>query len=623
MKKIKLILGIIGLSIGMAGCSEQKIEESVLRPDESQVEQAAMSVSDEIVSEVECEELLIESKDEETKQKLVEEVDNTTEASELEMVNFDVESEKNPYEEILDLYYQVLEEYQRTNKREFDTYYTEYGMIEAILNPYWAWEGAEDILSKEGYCLMDLDGDGVDELLLGWQDNELWNMNEGYVFAIYSMQDDKVVPAVEGWERCLYVIGEDGFLYQAGNSSAWEGSYKKYKFNLECDGFLELIEEIYSYMDTSGKVAWKHVPEFKTSEEAVNLEQKEALSIGDGWMNSGKKLDYISFAEYGQSKKGFELEFLQDNDRVDAGEHYVAMVTPEGKVKVAYRDGWADEEVLSTEWEAVVRLANTDSFPVGITREGNLFIPQGRTLKDYESDMEEFEKSEANGGMYLGMKIANAKAMSEWNGLQQIYGEHSEYGALGLFSDGTVKEAGLIGIGMAARSLEELQTLKGIKEMDLIYNGQYVVALLDNGEVKHISDGKIETLRMDGVLWDNMVAVESGKVMFYGLTNEGKVLHTSGPLGKTNITKAMKDIVFIAVGYDEINNSDVVYGINKDGIVVDYEGNVVPGLEDVVEIAVMDFTPNVVIGMKEDGTICVSDNADENMKESITKWNEK
>lgn len=397
MKKIKLILCVLGLSIGIAGCSEQKIEEPVLRPDESQVEQATTAVLDELVSEVESDELLIESKEEETKQKLVEEVDNTTEA----------------------------------------------------------------------------------------------------------------------------------------------------------------------------------------------------------------------------------LEFLPDNDRVDAGEHYVAMVTPEGKVKVAYRDGWTDEEVLSTEWEAVVRLANTDSFPVGITKEGNLFVPQGRTLKDYESDMVEFEKSEANGGMYLGMKIANAKAMSEWNGLQQIYGEYSGCGALGLFTDGTVKEAGLIGIGMEARSLEELQTLKGIKALDLIYNGQYVVALLDNGEVKHISDGKVETLWVDSILWDNMVAVEAGKVMFYGLTKDGKVLHTRGPAGKVNTTKAMEDIVFIAVGYDESINSDVVYGIDKDGRVVDHEGKVVPGLEGVVEIAVMDFTPNVVIGMKADGTICVSDSADETMKQTISKWNKK
>lgn len=523
------------------------------------------------------------------------------------------------YEEILNTYYQVLQERQNPPKQEAEKSDTDDNLCYSIVNPYWAWESAENILSKEGFAFMDLNQDGVEELLLGWIGNEVWNLDEGYVFAIYTIDDGEAVLAIEGWERCLYVIGEDGYLYRNGNSSAWESSYTKCRFNPEWEDFLEPVEEIYSYMGTAGEVCWK----YKANSAVESLDNKSALALIEGWIAQRKEPDYTVFSEYGQEaeKVTEPLVFLQDNDLVAAGENYVAMVTPGGEVRVAYAEDRADEEVLSTRWKNVVKLAKTRDFPVAITTEGKLLVPNGRTIADYEQDIREFEASGANGGMFLGMRIENATEMLTWSGLKQVYGEYSELGAFGIFEDGSMQEAGIVGIGLTEEDFSKVQNWAGLKDFAMTYSGNYVAGLFENGEVRQITVGEEKTMWTDGVTWDNIVALESGAVMFFGLTEDGKVLHTKLSLGQDYYTASMEDIVFIAAGYSGEVNCDVVYGIRKDGKVVDRFGKEVPGLEDVIEIAVTDFS-NVVIGLRADGTICISDNANAEMKQAVEEWNE-
>ena len=143
----------------------------------------------------------------------------------------------------------------------------------SLTNPYWAWTDTDSLLHRTGYVLTDLDGDGSPELLLGWLGNEFWNLNEGYVFAIYTLEDGQPVLAVEGWERSTYVLGEDGFLYHCGSSGADRTEWNKYRFDPAAEGYLETVEHI-------------SVPE----------DGQEAVEVGEGWMASGLSLPYLSFA---------------------------------------------------------------------------------------------------------------------------------------------------------------------------------------------------------------------------------------------------------------------------------------------------------------------------------------
>lgn len=143
----------------------------------------------------------------------------------------------------------------------------------SLTNPYWAWTDTDSLLDRTGYVQMDLNGDGSPELLLGWLGNEFWNLNEGYVFAIYTLVDGQPVLAVEGWERNTYVLGTDGYLYNCGSSGADRTEWDKYRFEPSAEGYLETVEHI-------------SVPE----------NGQEAIEIGEGWMASGASLPYISFA---------------------------------------------------------------------------------------------------------------------------------------------------------------------------------------------------------------------------------------------------------------------------------------------------------------------------------------
>lgn len=87
--------------------------------------------------------------------------------------------DSDPYAVILDQYYNVLAAKQNGSDEESS-------LPASVINPYWSWEGdgQKELLSKIGYAFYDLNADGIQELLIGWIDNEFWNLEDGYVFAV-------------------------------------------------------------------------------------------------------------------------------------------------------------------------------------------------------------------------------------------------------------------------------------------------------------------------------------------------------------------------------------------------------------------------------------------------------
>ena len=68
-------------------------------------------------------------------------------------------------------------------------------------------ESAEDI----GYFTQDLDGNGVEELII---------TDGGTLYGVYTMENGKAKPILLSWERCRYSLCEDGSLYSEGSGGA-------------------------------------------------------------------------------------------------------------------------------------------------------------------------------------------------------------------------------------------------------------------------------------------------------------------------------------------------------------------------------------------------------------------
>lgn len=93
------------------------------------------------------------------------------------------------YASVLDLYYQALYAHQAgTADWDHDKYVVERGLAECIVNPYWAWENSDGLLSRIGYSFRDLNGDGTNELLLGWIGGDFCPMEDGYALAVYTIK---------------------------------------------------------------------------------------------------------------------------------------------------------------------------------------------------------------------------------------------------------------------------------------------------------------------------------------------------------------------------------------------------------------------------------------------------
>ncbi len=105
---------------------------------------------------------------------------------------------------------------------------------------YYMWLGLKD--DNFGYLQVDIDGDGVDELLLGINGSED-NSYEAYIDNMYTIRDDKVVPVFESYsERDFYGLCEDGVVKYVFNYPHMLHGVEYYRCKA---GNLDLIEGIH------------------------------------------------------------------------------------------------------------------------------------------------------------------------------------------------------------------------------------------------------------------------------------------------------------------------------------------------------------------------------------------
>lgn len=130
-----------------------------------------------------------------------------------------------------------------------------------------------------GYLLMDLDGNGVDELLFGENHDDDWN---GIVYNIYTISGGSLVRVADGWERNRYYLCENGCIANEGSGGASESTYCYYTF----DGTaLKPVESIVYDASSDPENPWFYTTGEPFSETArlTGISEDEARAVMDGY----------------------------------------------------------------------------------------------------------------------------------------------------------------------------------------------------------------------------------------------------------------------------------------------------------------------------------------------------
>ena len=195
------------------------------------------------------------------------------------------------------LYKNILDQYKKACEISGDI---EYDYKSNLSVGFWEFKEEKDLLHKVGYKLQDLNGDGVDELMISLLEKKgFYN----YIVAIYQHIDGKGVRKVEdGWARNRYYLLKNNiFLNEASGGAAYTYISKLKMVGKELKTLCMLgtdlnepvnedddYKEIYLY-NKNGKTS--NNKEFYISKKEWNRKYSE-------WQTELVEVDFIPFADY-------------------------------------------------------------------------------------------------------------------------------------------------------------------------------------------------------------------------------------------------------------------------------------------------------------------------------------
>ena len=97
------------------------------------------------------------------------------------------------------------------------------------------------IYESAGYTLLDLDGNGIEELIFGENGSGAWN---GVIYDLYTIVDGELVHVFSGGERNRYYLCEDGSIANEGSDGAADSVDIYYTYE---GTEMKLIEAVHFY----------------------------------------------------------------------------------------------------------------------------------------------------------------------------------------------------------------------------------------------------------------------------------------------------------------------------------------------------------------------------------------
>ena len=186
----------------------------------------------------------------------------------------------NSYDEIID----VITNGMKNGFTEDDEFYLD------ISSCFFRNDPSYEIL---GYMKKDLDGDGVEELILGENAADGSGPSEGWdsiIYDIFTMKDGKVVHALDGWERNRFYLCTDGTIANEGSSGAAYSSWAFYKFE---DGKAKIVESVFTDEDDNMQGHWYYSNREPYQDESNEITEDEGMKTIEKY--TYQKLEFTPF----------------------------------------------------------------------------------------------------------------------------------------------------------------------------------------------------------------------------------------------------------------------------------------------------------------------------------------
>ena len=213
------------------------------------------------------------------------------------------------YKDVLDMYYYKIKNQNWTDNDEVSPLFS---------NPYTNLKS----LNNVGYALMDIDGNGVPELLIG--DNE--SVSDGVIIDLYTYIDDSIVYLETSGERYGIKLSKNGRIYRYGSGGAGLTEVEECKIDMD-NLKLTTVEGVLYDEDDAKDTPWFYGEgdEYSNSNgydisKMKNITEEEGMNKWDEYSNNIRGYTISFFSNYTPKKSkedidaGIYEEFIKNGE---------------------------------------------------------------------------------------------------------------------------------------------------------------------------------------------------------------------------------------------------------------------------------------------------------------------
>lgn len=198
------------------------------------------------------------------------------------------------YQDILDNAYEVIISDRDADIVVADKLFCTVGIREARIG-----RNVDEALASIGYTFYDLDGNGVEELIIADMLNDDSGRWDNRILLMYTLHDDKPVLLIDGWARNRYYLLNDNTIYNEGSGGAAYTIFATYRM-AEDKISLEIIDYYYSGYYSDSEWGWFYNTTGEMTEDESEMiefeDESTPLNMMDDYCAQVKELELTFFA---------------------------------------------------------------------------------------------------------------------------------------------------------------------------------------------------------------------------------------------------------------------------------------------------------------------------------------